>query len=375
MRIVFVCPGTLRRNTAGVEQSVYYLAQYLKKEGHEVEVYCVPHENPAGRVTYDGLSLTEFPGFSPNRAFYFSWELYRTLRESHHDIIHAYGYNSLPTMLAVLAKKNNEKLIITGASSISSSPWRKMLHPLLNVYYHALGAKIDKLICVSDYEYDLFTRKINIDPQKYTLIPNGIDVKRFSSAKKKRIPHMILTVARLVKQKGVHRLIAALPFVLKKYPDATLHIVGDGVERGALEKQAAELNIQSHVTFHGHIQFEKLDMIIGLYSNAHVFSLMADSESQGLVYGMAAATKCPIIATHSSAMKDLVKVGAAIGIENPDNAEEVAKGIMHSFEKPLPTFDLDQVIWSWDRIGKEVSRVYQEVLSPRKTGKTGSKGQ
>ncbi len=362
MRIVFVCPGTLRKNSAGVEQSVYYLAKFMQAKGHEVEVFCVPHAQPEGKVTYDGLSITEFPGFSPNNAFFFSWELFDAITNSHHDIIHAYGYNSFPAVMALLAKKNNEKYIMTGASSVSSSPLRRMLHPLLNAYYHAMGNKIDKLICVSDYERELFTEKINIDSKKYVQIPNGIDVKRFSSAKKNRARHMILTVARLVKQKGVHRLIAALPHVLKKYPDAVLHIVGDGVERANLENQARELSVQKSVVFHGHIQFEDFDKLIDLYSKAHVFSLMADSESQGLVYGMAAATKTPIVATHSSAMKDLVKAGAAVGVENPDDAREIAKAIEQAFEAPIPKIDLDKVIWSWDRIGNEVLRVYEELI-------------
>lgn len=366
MRVLLVSPGSLRKNAAGIEESVYFLAKSLLENGHAVEVYCTA-ENPIGKTSLNGLTITEFPRVAPNNAYFFSWEMYRAIQRENHDIIHCYGYNNLCSVLALLAKKNNQKYILTGASSISSSPIRKWLHYPLNWAYTFLGKKIDKIICVSEYEFELFRKTIHISPHKFVQIPNGINVDEWTKIKKKKNNHMILTVGRLVRQKGMHRLINALPIILKKYPNATLHIVGDGIERANLEKQVQDLGVKKHVTFYGHIQLEDRGKLHELYARAHVFSLMADSESQGLVYGMAAATRTPIVATNSSAMKDLVKARAAIGIENPDDAPTVAKGIMDSFEKPLPLFDINAVIWSWDRIGKEVSRVYEEILSPRKT--------
>lgn len=363
MRVLLVSPGSLRKNAAGIEESVYFLGKSLLENGHDVEVYCTA-ESPVGKTSLNGLTITEFPRIAPNNAYFFSWEMYRAIQRENHDIIHCYGYNNLCSVFALLAKKNNQKYILTGASSISSSPIRKWLHYPLNWLYTFLGKKIDKIICVSEYEYELFRKTIHISPRKFVRIPNGINVDEWTKIKKKKNNHMILSVGRLVRQKGMHRLISALPIILKKYPHATLHIVGDGVERINLEKQAQELGVKKHVTFYGHIQLEDRNKLHELYARAHVFSLMADSESQGLVYGMAAATRTPIVATHSSAMKDLVKARAAIGIENPDDTETVAKGIMDSFEKPLPVFDINEVIWSWDRIGKEVSRIYNEVLSP-----------
>jgi len=366
MRILLVSPGSLRKNAAGVEESVFFLGKSLQEKGHQVEVYCTA-ENPVGKTALNGLTITEFPRFAPNNAYFFSWELFRAVKRGDHDIIHCYGFNNLCSVLSLIAKKKYQKYILTGASSISSSPIRKWFHIPLNWFYSLFGKKIDKIICVSEYEYELFQKNIHISPHKFVQIPNGINVDEWSKIKKKKINHMILSVGRLVRQKGMHRLVQALPIVLKKYPDASLHIVGDGIERDNLEKMVHDLGIAKKVIFHGHIQLEDRKKLQELYAKAHVFSLMADSESQGLVYGMSAATRTPMVATHSSAMKDLVKVHAAVGIENPDDAQAVAKGIIESFEKPLPPFDLDKVIWSWDRIGKEVIRVYEEALSPKKS--------
>ena len=103
-----------------------------------------------------------------------------------------------------------------------------------------------------------------------------------------------------------------------------LHIVGDGIERANLEQQARELDIQKSVVFHGHIQFEENEKLLKLFGQSQVFSLLADSESQGLVYGMGVASKCHVVATESSAMTELIATKAAHGIGDPDDPREVS---------------------------------------------------
>lgn len=365
MKIALVSPNTLRKNTGGVEQSVYYLAKLLKKKGMDVEVFCTA-PNPIPRTEFNGIALREFPRFAPNDAYFFSPELYAGLKKENHDIIHAYGYNNMVSMLALLAKKQNQKFILTGASSVSSSWFRKMLHPLIGFFYHSFGNKIDKLVCVSEYEYELFKKNIDLEEKKYVRIPNGIDLPVLLGVKKKRVPHSILTVARLVRQKGVHRLINAMPLIMKKYPDAKLHVVGDGVERKNLEDRVKELKLEKNVLFHGHIQLEEQKKLLDLYAQADVFSLLADSESQGLVYPMAIATKCHVVATHSSAMKELIAQNVAVGVDDPNDVNEAAQKIMSCFKKPIPKVDIKKVVWSWERVGNEVLKVYEEVLQTKK---------
>ncbi|MFH0970375.1 MAG: glycosyltransferase family 4 protein [Candidatus Diapherotrites archaeon] len=357
MKAVLVCAGTLRKNMAGVEQSVYYLAKFLQKKKVDVEVYCVT-DNPIGKTTYDTIPITEFPGIIFNKAFYFSLPLYFALAKENHDVIHAYGTNSLTTLAALAAKKKGQCMVITGASSISSSPLRKKLHPLMYAMYRFLAKKIDSLICVSAYEYELFKQNIPLPEEKYARIPNGIDVEKFASIKKKVQKHSILTVARLVKQKGVHRLVRALPLIMKKFPDAHLFIVGDGIEMKNLRAQVEEEKMSSHVTFEGYIQFENLDRLAQLYSTSHVFSLMADSESQGLVYTMAIASRTIIVATQSSAMMDFIQAKVALGVKNPDDSKEVAEKIMMAFTHPFPKGENKELVWSWDRIGGEILKLY-----------------
>ncbi|WP_295888243.1 glycosyltransferase [uncultured Thiohalocapsa sp.] len=65
--------------------------------------------------------------------------------------------------------------------------------------------------------------------------------------------HRLVTVARLVDQKGIDVLLDAFALVAAEFPGWRLDLVGDGPLRGVLEAQAERLGIAGQVTFHGHL--------------------------------------------------------------------------------------------------------------------------
>ena len=84
---------------------------------------------------------------------------------------------------------------------------------------------------------------------KLIVIPNGLQV----SGPVLPLPSAprIVAVGRLVPVKGFHDLIRAMVTVVEQVPDAHLHIVGDGPERGALEQMCERLGLTTSITFTG----------------------------------------------------------------------------------------------------------------------------
>lgn len=88
---------------------------------------------------------------------------------------------------------------------------------------------------------------------------------------------MLLALCRLEKWKGVDRLIAAMPEVLRRHPRATAVIVGDGEERDALERQAHDIGVADRVRFLGAIHHDQTpplllatDIFVSLYKLSNV---------------------------------------------------------------------------------------------------------
>jgi phosphatidylinositol alpha-1,6-mannosyltransferase len=120
---------------------------------------------------------------------------------------------------------------------------------------------------------------------------------------------IVLTVSRwdpADRYKGGDTLIAALPQVLRKVPDAFLVLVGDGEDRPRLEQMARDLGVSDHVRFlHGLTQ----DELFACYANCQVFALPSSGEGFGFVYLEAMAFGKPVIGGAHGGALDVIEDG------------------------------------------------------------------
>jgi phosphatidyl-myo-inositol dimannoside synthase len=135
----------------------------------------------------------------------------------------------------------------------------------------------------------------------------GSSRSRFSWAERS----VVLTVGRLQERKGHHKLIAALPQVIKAVPNVLYAIVGEGERRASLEEQAASLGLQEHVQFLG----ERTDAeLVECYQQCDVFVLPnveinGDFEGFGMVLVEAQACGKPVIAGQSGGTAETMSQG------------------------------------------------------------------
>lgn len=102
-----------------------------------------------------------------------------------------------------------------------------------------------------------FWRKTSLDLSRVFVAPNTTDVLSIEIDPK--IKKDILFVGTLYKGKGLDLLFDAFRQVVEKqHPQNKLHIVGDGMERQALEEYVALHNLKENVVFHGAIYDENV---------------------------------------------------------------------------------------------------------------------
>lgn len=102
-----------------------------------------------------------------------------------------------------------------------------------------------------------------IPEQKVTVIPNAVDIERFSvggtgdATLKQQLGltgHRIIGfIGSFYAYEGLDLLLQAFPTILKTAPDARLLLVGGGPQDDKLEQLAAELGIQDKVVFTGRV--------------------------------------------------------------------------------------------------------------------------
>jgi len=176
------------------------------------------------------------------------------------------------------------------------------------------------LFAVSSYTESILL-SLGIFKGKIAIIPNGIDFKRFSKKinssrlvenyglKNKKI---LLTVASLIKMKGIDLVIKSLPEVLGKVPDAAYIIVGDGPERNNLEDLAIKLGLKEKVIFAGSLKYPS-ERLLEFYAASDLFILPSYKvkddpriECFGIVFLEAMASGKPVIGTDSGGIKEVI---------------------------------------------------------------------
>jgi len=123
---------------------------------------------------------------------------------------------------------------------------------------------------------------------------------------------LLLTVGRLVKRKGVAWFIdAALPALVKQYPELVYLVVGEGQERANIEAAINKHKLERHVRLLGRAEDE---LYAAAYNGADVFvtpniTVPGDMEGFGLVLLEASACALPVVATNTEGIKDAVSDG------------------------------------------------------------------
>jgi len=153
-------------------------------------------------------------------------------------------------------------------------------------------------------------------PERVRLIPNGIRLDRFAPGKSSSGgPLVVGTVGSLRAVKNHARLLEAVARV----PDVHLLLVGDGEERPALERRAAEPDLAGRVRFAGYQESPA-----SFYQAMDVFALSSDSEQMPLALLEAMASSLPAVSTDVGDVRTMLPPEQAPFL-GPDLAGQLAE--------------------------------------------------
>ncbi|MFW6192048.1 MAG: glycosyltransferase family 4 protein, partial [Gemmatimonadota bacterium] len=133
-------------------------------------------------------------------------------------------------------------------------------------------------------------------------------------------------------RKDTRSLLDALPAVLTSVPDARLRVVGGGPELPALKRRAAELAVETSVTFLGEVG--RRDDVAREYARADVFCLPSRQEGFGIVFLEAMATGLPIVACRAAAVPEVVPDGDVGLLVPPSDPASLARALVQVLGSP-----------------------------------------
>jgi glycosyltransferase involved in cell wall biosynthesis len=148
-------------------------------------------------------------------------------------------------------------------------------------------------------------------PERIEIAPPGIDVDRFAAARTgaaKGSDHLLLSIGRLVWEKGHQDAIRALALLRQRGSAVRLLIVGVGPEEKRLHAVADDLGVADLVEFRGWVPNDVLPAVYAQASCLVLASLPTPywEEQFGMVLVEAMAAHTPVVAAGSGAIPEVV---------------------------------------------------------------------
>jgi glycosyltransferase involved in cell wall biosynthesis len=234
----------------------------------------------------------------------------RTLRSRHYDLIHTHDFKT--DVLGLIAGRLMHVPVIATAHGYPRAIRRNEIYRRLDIVVLRLCRHV---VCVSDSIREELC-VAGLRPDRLSVVYNGITVAEIR-ARAEHAAHtlrddlhlqpddvIVMTVGRLSSEKGHRYLMQAMPDVLAANPRIRLVVVGDGLLRQNMTRQAAELGIAERVFFLGF----RSD-VPALMAQCDLLVNPSVGEALGNVILEAMALGKPVIGTTAGGMREVIEHG------------------------------------------------------------------
>ena len=350
--------------SGGVETHTYELSRRVAADPEfEVEVLTTDLDRrlPLQEVV-EGVKVSRVPAWPRGSDLYIAPEVYRRVRQTTADLVHCQGYHTfVPPFAMSAARRARIPYLLTLHSGGHSSRLRRAVRPIQLRALRPQLAGAERLIAVSRFEAQLFEKSLGLPGERFAVIPNGADVSTAGPMSDPVIRErdLILSVGRLERYKGHHRIIEALPLVREHRPDARVLILGSGPYEASLRRQAVEHGVADAVE----IRIVPRQALPALLRLAPVVALLSDYESQGVAVHEALALGCRIVVSDTTALAELGSLPQAATVAPTAGPAEVARTLIAQLGAPAPQPSDTPPLPNWDDCARRNVELYRAVLS------------
>ena len=379
MKIALVYDGIYPFVKGGADKRYYEISKYLAEKGHEVHVFTMRWWGSEKMIIKDGVTLHGVcrPGRryvkgrrSISEVIRFALALFPALLRQRFDVIECSEFPCLPCLPAKIVSMLRKSALVIGWWECWGNYWYEYLGNL-GFIGKWVERKVkdfgDKIIVETEYNKELLS-SWGADRNKIIVIPSGAHFHEIQTVAKAEEEVDVIFVGRLVKIKGVHTLIEAIACLKREGKRVTLGIVGEGPERGNLQRLVQKWGLDERVRFYGSIEEER--EMISVMKSAKVFVYPAAMEGGWALSGIEAnACGLPVISVRSG---PLGVVEAVIDGYNGLLAEEQSPQLIA--EKISLALDDDNLRenlrrnalnfaqnYDWYRQAQRVEKVYESV--------------
>ena len=302
-RIGFVCDVVYPFNIGGRERRLWEITRRLATIGIEVHIYTMKWWDGDDTLDLNGVQLHAICKQRPlyhgehrsiMQALMFGLATFKLIA-ARFDVLDVDHMPYFPLFAArIICTLRRKRMVATWHEVWGSAYWRRYLGRLgsVSTVLEWLAARMAKeIVTVSHQTATRLVGQLGVTAHVHT-IELGVDLETIAAQEESELRSDILFACRLLGNKNIDVLLAALASMKKELPGLCCRIVGEGPERSRLQSLSIDLGLAENVIFHDYFPGAA---IYGVMKSAKVFALPSEREGFGIVALEANACGLPVV--------------------------------------------------------------------------------
>jgi len=387
MRILMLSWEFPPKVVGGLARHVEELSAALVRAGHDIYVVTDDDSKSSEFEIFKGIKVYRVKSYRPKHLSFIDQIMHLNfgllehsidlLRSEKFDLVHAHDW--LVAHAGITLKRAFGTPLVVTMHATEHGRWNGIHNDLQN-YIHSMEwllnyESIGTIVCSYFMENEMY-KLFNLPKNKVFVLPNGIERDKFNfdfdqwAFRRQFVPDnykLVMSVGRMVPEKGFQVLINSAPKVLHQYPNVRFVIAGKGGMLDSFRNQVEQMGLSDRVWFLGYVSDEDLNKLF-IVSDAAVFPSLYEPFGITAIESMAAGT--PVIVSDTGGLGEIVEHGYT-GIKTyAGNPDSLAWGILQILQNEDYANYLRQnaynkvvSVFNWDIIAKNTTNVYNYLLS------------
>ena len=311
----------------GIERMLLNLLPELARQGCPASLLCLDGPGTEVGRAAEAIGIPTIFVDAAGRVSPRAWfQLFRSIGTMRPRLVHVHGYKA-SILAGAAALAHRIPVVATYHSVAAEAGQRSRALSRYHAVENFVLRRADGVAAVSEQiAAELQAR--GVARERIRVIPNGIaspGLGKSTGSKPTTTEEFrpcILSLSRLVPEKNLHVVIAAIAELKVEFPQIGLILAGDGPLLEQLKRQATDLHLEDSVTFVGFVP-----NVQPLLSRADVFVLASQTEGMPISVLEAMAQGTPIVASNVGGIPLMAEAEHEALLVEPNDQRRLTEGL------------------------------------------------